>query len=76
MPKKYIQEIKYNIYSGFLNHPISQTFLSQQDHRLYAAGQIKETICELGENIYSYASIGFDDLVYIKEGGVINYLAG
>ena len=74
MPKKYIQEIKYNMYSSFINEYVGRTFFDF--YRFEVAEKIKETICEMGENAYNYSTIGFDHLVYIKEGKVNCYLDG
>ena len=73
MPRKYIQEIKYNMYADFLD---DGEFFPSQQLRMTAAECLKEIICEMGEDVFRYRSVRCDDLVYLKEGTIEYYLGG
>lgn len=65
LPKKYLRQIKYSMYSKLLNNPI---FFSNSEFQLELADKIEETVSEMGEDVYDYKCVKRDDLLYIKEG--------
>lgn len=70
MPKKYMQEIKFEMYSKFIGN---EAFFGNSSVQLEIAEDVKETVCELNENVYNYNDVNFDDLLFLKEGH-INYI--
>ena len=58
------------MYSKFIGN---EMFFGNSSLQLAIAEDVKETVCELNEDVYKYHDVNVDDLLFLKEGH-INYI--